>query len=258
MAGKTDDQCLKELVINMKTVLITGVSRKEGIGFATARELGRQNYKVILSARELDKAAILAEELNVEGILAEAVEMNITDEKSVRSAADEIEKKHGKVDILINNAALMLFTTDKIEDKKLTDFSRELETNLIGPWRVTQHFLPLLTKSESGRIVNISSSMGSINDSIWGLLQFDHGPIPGYSLAKLALNGLTIKMAKELKEHNILVNAVCPGYTATHAGMKDEGARPVNESVDGVVWVINFPNDGPTGQFFRDKIQIPW
>lgn len=242
----------------MKIALITGVSRKEGIGFETARQLGLLNHTVILSARNLEKAAALAKELTGEGISADAVAIDVTNEESLESAAKELQGRYGKIDLLINNAALMMFTTDTIADKKLTDLSREFETNLTGTWRVTQHILPLLIKSGQGRIVNISSSMGSVHDPMWGMLKFTYGPIPAYSITKLALNGLTIKMAKELKDHNILVNAVCPGYTATHAGMEAEGARPVSESVDGVVWVATLPDNGPTGQFFRDKESIPW
>jgi NAD(P)-dependent dehydrogenase (short-subunit alcohol dehydrogenase family) len=242
----------------MKIALITGVSRKEGIGFETARQLGLENYKVVISARQLDNARKLSAELTLLGIDADAVEIDLTNEASISAAAKELEGKFGKVDVLINNAGLMVHSTATVADKNLTELSLELETNITGTWRVTQYILPLLIKSGHARIVNISSSMGSITEPGWGLVDFSRGPIPAYSITKLALNGLTIKMAKEFKDHHILVNAVCPGFTATYHGMEKMGARPVRESVEGIVWAATLSDDGPTGQFFRDKKTVAW
>jgi NAD(P)-dependent dehydrogenase (short-subunit alcohol dehydrogenase family) len=242
----------------MKIALITGVSRKEGIGFETARQLGLINYTVVISARQLDKAKALAAELTLLGIDADAVEIDLTREASVSAAAKEIAAKYEKVDVLINNAGLMVHSTATIADKNLSELSQELETNIAGTWRVIQHILPLLINSAHARIVNISSSLGSITEPGWGLLDYGRGPIPAYSITKLALNGLTIKMAKEFKEHHILVNAVCPGFTATYPGMDAMGARPVSESVEGVVWAATLNDDGPTGQFFKDKKTVAW
>ncbi|MBE9462151.1 SDR family NAD(P)-dependent oxidoreductase [Dyadobacter subterraneus] len=242
----------------MKIALITGVSRKEGIGFETARQLGLKNYKVVIAARQLGKASALCSELILLGIDADAVEMDLTDEASVGAASKQLEAKYGRIDVLINNAAVMLHSTATIAGKDLAELSQELETNITGTWRVTQYILPLLIKSDHGRIVNISSTMGSITEPGWGLLDYSRGPIPAYSITKLALNGLTIKMAKEFKDHHILVNAVCPGFTATYPEMEEMGARPVRESVEGVVWAATLEDDGPTGEFFRDKKAVAW
>jgi len=242
----------------MKIALITGVSRKEGIGFETARQLGLKQYKVVLSARQLAKAKALSEELTALGLDADAVEIDITNDTSVISAARELEKKYGKIDVLINNAGMMVHSAATVADKDLAELSRELETNVTGTWRVTQAIFPLLVKSKNARVVNISSSMGSITEPGWGLLDYNRSPIPAYSITKLALNGLTIKMAKEFKDHHILVNAVCPGFTATYPGMEKMGARPVNESVEGIVWAATLDDDGPTGQFFRDRKIVAW
>lgn len=242
----------------MKIALITGVSRKEGIGFETARQLGLQQYKIVISARELAKAKTLSAELTLLGIDADAVEIDITNDASVSAAAKDLETKHGKVDVLINNAGLMVQSAATVADKNLAELSQELETNVAGTWRITQAILPLLARSNHARIVNISSSMGSITEPGWGLLDYNRSPIPAYSITKLALNGLTIKMAKDFKDQHILVNAVCPGFTATYPGMEKMGARPVSESVKGVVWAATLEDDGPTGQFFRDQKTVTW
>lgn len=243
---------------NVKTALITGVSRRDGIGFETARQLGLQGFTVVVSARQLNQAELLARELTTMGITASALSIDQTNDQSVKDAVEKFRQKFEQLDVLINNGALMLNGTSTIADKNLQELTEELDTNVTGPWRVTQQFLPLLKKSGHGRIVNVSSSMGSITEPGWGLIDFKMRAIPAYAITKLALNGLTIKMAKEFKDDSILVNAVCPGFTATRPGMAEMGARPISESIPGIIWVATLPDDGPTGQFFRDKAPVAW
>jgi NAD(P)-dependent dehydrogenase (short-subunit alcohol dehydrogenase family) len=141
----------------------------------------------------------------------------------------------------------------------------EFQTNVVGTWSVTQQFLPLVVASGHGRIVNVSSGSGAFWDPDYGLVNYPGfemerfgAPISAYALTKTAVNGLTIKLAKELKSDNILVNSVCPGVTATRPGSEEWGARPVADGAKGVVWAATLPDDGPTGLFFRDGKQLPW
>jgi NAD(P)-dependent dehydrogenase (short-subunit alcohol dehydrogenase family) len=250
----------------MKIALITGVSRKEGIGYATAEQLGLQGFHVILSARKLEQAEMLARDLAGQGITASAVRIDLLDRESIVNAAKYVKEKFQKLDVLINNAALMLNGSATIQSKDMDELNEEFETNITGTWYVTQQFYPLIAASEHGRIVNISSGAGSYGDPDFGLINFpgpalsklDPYPITAYAITKLALNGLTIKMAKEFKADNVLVNAVCPGFTATRPGFDAVGGRPVSESVDGIIWAATLPDDGPTGQFFRDQKPLPW
>lgn len=250
----------------MKTALITGVSRKEGIGYATAEQLGLQGFHVILSARNLNQAELLAQQLQEKGISASAVRIDLLDRKSIVDASQRIKQQYSKLDVLINNAALMLNSSATLLDKDMDELNIEFETNITGTWYVTQQFYPLIAASGRGRIVNISSGAGSYEDPDFGLVNFPGlaltniapFPIGAYALTKLALNGLTIKMAKEFKADNVLVNSICPGFTATRPGADQMGGRPVTDSVDGIVWAATLPDDGPTGKFFRDRKALPW
>ena len=131
------------------------------------------------------------------------------------------------------------------------------ETNLFGAWRMVKHFHVLLKKSEHPRIVNISSGAGSFQDPFFGM-GVHPAIVTSYGLSKLALNGLTVKLARQLKDDGILINAVCPGFVATAPGMIDMGARSVSEAVPGIVWAATLPDAGPTGGFFRDREVLAW
>lgn len=241
----------------MEIVLITGSGRKGGLGYETAKQLGKQGYHVILAARKpKEQMAALVKELRDTGVKASYVQMDITSEKSVKNAAASIEKEFGRVDVLINNAAVMQ-AGDLVETQNLEQLRQVLETNVIGTWNVTQKFIPLLKKSAHGRIVNVSSGAGSYRDPQYGFLDGAMGiPCSGYGISKLAVNGLTLKTAKELEKDAILVNAVCPDITDTvGSGMF---GRPVELSAKSVIWAATLPDDGPTGGFFRDGRELPW
>ncbi|WP_433469820.1 SDR family NAD(P)-dependent oxidoreductase [Spirillospora sp. CA-128828] len=248
----------------MRTALITGSGRREGLGFETARQLGTQGIHVILSARRSEQVEPLATELVDQGIEASALKLDLLDPAGVATAVQRVEAQFGKLDILVNNAA-MLVGPAGVADKDMDELLLEFQTNVVGTWSVTQQFLPLLVASGHGRIVNVSSGAGSFWDPDHGLVnhpgfamaRFGDMPITAYALTKTALNGLTIKMAKDLESDNILVNSVCPGLTATHPGT--EGfARPVADSAKGIAWAATLPDGGPTGLFFRDEKQLPW
>lgn len=247
----------------MNIGLVTGVGRREGIGFEVARQLGRQGFQVLLSARKLAQAEALARELTEEGLNVSAMQLDTTDASSVDHAVRTITQNYGKLDVLVNNAAIMGFTPVDDYRSDLETVRRHFETNLIGTWRISQEMFPLLKASGNGRIVNVSSSSGAFWDPDFGLVnnpgfqmaQFGNVSISSYALTKLATNGLTLKLAQDFRKANILVNSVCPGLVATREG---SSGRPVKEGARGIVWAATLPEGGPTGLFFRDGKQLPW
>ena len=131
------------------------------------------------------------------------------------------------------------------------------DTNLLGAWRMVKAFFPLLEKSESGRIVNVSSGAGSFSDTVFGLANH-FSKVPVYGITKLALNGLTVKLARQLKDTKIKINSVDPGFTATYEGTENYGARPISEGAKSILWAVTIPDDGPSGEFFRDGQTLSW
>lgn len=248
----------------MRIALITGAGRREGLGFETARQLGADDHHVILAARRLEQVQPLAAELNGQSIPASALQLDLLDHAGVAAAAQQVRDQFGKLDVLVNNAALMI-GSPTAADKDMDELLLEFQTNVVGTWSVTQQFLPLLVESGNGRIVNVSSGAGSFWDPDYGLVNFPgfalegfgDMPLTAYAMTKTAVNALTIKLAKELKTDNILVNSVCPGVVATRAGSEGWG-RPVTDGAKSVVWAATLPDNGPTGLFFRDGKQLPW
>jgi NAD(P)-dependent dehydrogenase (short-subunit alcohol dehydrogenase family) len=166
----------------------------------------------------------------------------------VTDAAAWIGGELGRCDALVNNAAILYDTWGRAERANLDEVREALETNLLGAWRTTLALLPLLKASPSGRIVNVSSESGSLASMGAGT--------PAYHVSKAALNALTRTLAGELRGDGILVNAICPGWTATDMG--GSGGRPVREGAASVVWGVTLPDDGPTGGFFRDGRPLAW
>lgn len=238
-------------------VLITGVSREMGLGYETARQMAASGWQVIITARELDKALQLATPLQAvyPDLLPRA--LDITEEPSVKALAHELDQAFGRIDVLINNAAAYFDAGGDPLSTELHYVEDALKTNLLGAWRMMIHFVPLLRKSNNAHIINVSSGAGSFSDPVFGLA---HHPqqVPVYGITKLALNGLTVKMAHRLKEEGIKVNAVCPGFVATSPGMEAWGARPVEEGAKGIVWAASQPEDGASGAFFRDGQLLSW
>jgi NAD(P)-dependent dehydrogenase (short-subunit alcohol dehydrogenase family) len=237
--------------------LITGVGRKEGLGFETARQLAAKGYRVIISARSHAKAAALAAALQEEHPDIVPVELDINNADSVAQGVRQVTAQFGRLDVLINNAGVMSDLSSTTATADLEVVRDVFDANIIGPWRVMQSFLPLLKKSDQPRIVNVTSGMGSYDDPAFGLHHFQ-GNLSTYALSKLTFNALTLKAAKELNAERIKVNAVCPGFTATYEGLKEQGARPVSEGAKSIVWAATLPAEGPTGGFFRDGQALPW
>jgi NAD(P)-dependent dehydrogenase (short-subunit alcohol dehydrogenase family) len=230
-----------------RLALVTGGSR--GIGLEVCRQLASQGVVVLLTAREAAKARTEAKKLANVGTV-EPLHLDVADPESIQQAAAEVASRYGRLDVLINNAGINYDTWETAENADIDRTVMEtITTNLLGPWRVCQAFLPLLRKSRAGRIVNVSSESGS-------LAQMSAGP-PAYQVTKAALNALTRTLAGELRGTRILVNSVCPGWVATDMG--GAGApRSVAEGAAGIIWAATLPADGPTGGFFRDGKPLPW
>lgn len=238
-----------------RIAVVTGANR--GIGFEVAWQLGQQGATVILGARDAEKARAAAETLSAEGLRVLGKAVDVSDDASVRQFAAEVASEFDHVDILVNNAAAYVDWMETASTADLANVQRVLETNLFGAWRMQQALLPLLRKSQHGRIVNVSSGAGSHGEAQFGLAT-NGGAVASYGVSKAALNALTVKFASELAGTGILVNAVCPGLTATAPGMAEMGARPVSEGAAGIVWAATLPDDGATGGFFRDGKPLPW
>lgn len=226
--------------------LVTGGNR--GIGFEVCRQLASAGFIVLLTARDARKAKVAADALRSAGRV-EPLVMDVADANSIANAAAEVAKQYERLDVLTNNAGINYDTWETVANADINGTVMEtITTNLLGPWRVCQAFLPLLRKSRAGRIVNVSSESGSLAD-------MGAGP-PAYQVTKAALNALTRTLAGELRGSRILVNSVCPGWVATDMG--GSGGRPVADGADGIVWAATLPKDGPTGGFFRDGEPLPW
>jgi len=223
----------------MKTALVTGAYR--GLGFEAARQLSNRGWQVILTARrEHEGAAATAKLKN-----ASFMELDITDDSSVARAA----KKVAKLDVLINNAAIIANDDQDILTIRPEVVADTIETNALGALRVSQAFVLHLLKSPAGRIVNVSSGAGQLSDmGTWS---------PAYSASKTTLNAITCLLAAALKEKTIAVNSVCPGWCRTEMGGSN-APRSVEEGAAGIVWLAADAPQDKTGLFWRDKQIIPW
>jgi NAD(P)-dependent dehydrogenase (short-subunit alcohol dehydrogenase family) len=217
-----------------------------------ARQLGELGYHVILTARDVTRAELLAEQLRQEGHAATALQLDLTNHAGMRAAADYLTQTFGQLDALINNASDMPdFRILSALDADLDTVRSAMETDVIGPWALVQTMLPLLLHAPAARIVNVSST--SALQIATGLDLGASLRAPAYSMAKHMLNALTIALARAFTDTAVLVNAVDPGETATHPERgDDDNDRPAAESAHGVVWAATLGADGPTGGLFRD------
>lgn len=225
--------------------LITGASK--GIGFEVARKLLERNYHVILTARshaKAVKACAMLKSLN-----CEPLELELTKDKSVAAALETVKSKFGQIDVLVNNAGILIDKGIAPSALQIEQLYQTLDSNLIGAIRVTNAFLPLLKKSSSPRIINVSSTWGSLNS-----LSESEGAAPAYHISKAALNMWTVILAKELA--GISVNSICPGWVKT-----DMGGTEALKTVDqGAAIILKLATDKnpPTGKFLDDNGEISW
>ncbi|MDJ0755195.1 MAG: SDR family oxidoreductase [Ardenticatenaceae bacterium] len=224
--------------------LVTGANR--GIGKEVSRQLAERGYRVLLAGRSVDKAKSAAAELGNDKLIP--VQLDVADPQSIAALHERVQQEFGRLDVLINNAAINYDTWQRAINADLNMVRDTFETNVYGPWLLCQTFVPLLRQSPHPRIVNVSSGAGSLNDM--------GGGTPAYSMTKASLNALTRMLAAELGGDQILVNAICPGWVATDMG--GGGGRPVAAGASGIVWAAMLPDDGPSGGFFRDQAPIAW
>jgi len=245
----------------MKFALVTGANKS--IGFEVAEQLAQKGIYVYLGSRNLENGAEAVDKLKAKGLNnVEAIQLEVTDDESVKNARIEIGKKTKVLDILVNNAGIPGGRPQNALDATIDQFKKTYDVNVYGVVRVTQAFIDLLKESAEPRIVNVSSSQGSITLHSDPTYQYYNYKGAVYLSSKAALNMYTVVLAYELKNTNFKVNAVCPGFTNTdfngHRGpgtVKDAGTRVVKYALIG--------NDGPTGKFFSEENnpatgEIPW
>jgi NAD(P)-dependent dehydrogenase (short-subunit alcohol dehydrogenase family) len=229
---------------NGRVALVSGGNR--GIGLEIVRQLAGRGITVILGSRDEEQGRAAAEGLSGAVVVKQ---LDVADEKSVDRLGASIEEEFGRLDILVNNAGISNDDGQRGVSADLDRVREALDANLFGAWRLCELAIPLMRRHGYGRIVNVSSGMGALEDM--------GGGSPGYRISKTALNALTRILASELRGSGILVNAVCPGWVQTDMG-STRAPRPVEEGADTPVWAATLPKGGPTGGFFRDRRPIPW
>ncbi|MEV7687693.1 SDR family oxidoreductase [Streptomyces bungoensis] len=234
--------------------LVTGANK--GIGYEIAAGLGALGWTVGVGARNEERRESAVAKLRAGGVDAFAVPLDVTDDASVRDAAALIEDRAGRLDVLVNNAGVTGSAPQMPTGVDVATVRAAVETNVIGVIRVTNAMLPLLRRSASPRIVNVSSSVGSL--TLQTTPGAETGPISvAYAPSKTFLNAVTVQYAKELRDTNILINAACPGYCATDLnGFR--GTRTPQQGATTAIRLATLPDDGPTGSFFDDAGEVPW
>lgn len=233
--------------------LVSGANR--GIGLAIATGLAKRGVRVLLGCRDLGRGQAACEKLEAEGLPVEPIQLDTTDDASVRAAAEKIAHAYGRLDILVNNAGISLdFDPTLSAAEKLQG---ALAVNVVGVTRTTEAMLPLMTDSPRPRIVNVSSELASFGLRLKPDWIYAGMMLPTYQASKAALNALTLSYAEQLRGKGFKVNAICPGYTATEA-TNFAGTRTPEQAA---VVAINFAlldDDGPTGAFANDAGMLPW
>ncbi len=234
-----------------RIALVTGANK--GIGKEIARQLAKHGVHVIMGARNLERGQAAVNELGQAGLSVELVQLDVTDDQSVAAAAETIKQKHGKLDILVNNAGIAIWPQDPLQFD-VAAFQKTYDTNVFGTLRVTGAMHELLRASGRGRVVNMSSSLGSLSLT---LQQPERTILPAYNSSKAAVNALTVIYANLLGKDGIKVNAACPGFTATDLN-QHRGMRSVEEGAATPVRLALLEDDGPTAGFFDDGGAIEW
>jgi NAD(P)-dependent dehydrogenase (short-subunit alcohol dehydrogenase family) len=238
-----------------KVALVTGSNK--GIGFEIARQLGRRGMTVLIGARDEKRGAEAAGKLRDEGIDAHHVRLDVSDAATVAPLAATIEARFGRLDVLVNNAGVLLDQNVPPSALDVEVLKKTFDVNVFGAFAVTRALLPLIRKSDAGRVVNLSSTLGSL-----ALMSDASNPYSGfvgaaYQSSKTALNMLTVALAKELAGTRVLVNSVCPGWVKTDMGT-DDAPLSVEQGADTPVWLATLPAGGPTGGYFNSRQPVAW
>src|SRR5438034_6190670 len=234
-----------------RIALVTGANK--GIGFEVVRDLARKGFHVFLGARNEKAGEVAAEKLRTEGVKEDYGEITVlkidaSKPDSIRHAAEEFSRSTDRLDVLVNNAGILLDGDKDVLMVAPETFETTLRTNTLGALLVAQAFVPFLKKSDSPRIVNVSSGGGQLADGA-------DGWAPTYCISKTALNGVTVQLAAALPK--FAVNSVCPGWVRTDMGGSN-ATRSVLEGAAGVVWLASEAPQSETSKFWRDRKVIPW
>ena len=229
---------------NDRVALVSGGNR--GIGLEVCRQLAARGITVVMGSRDAEQGREAASGLPDSVVVHQ---LDVADPESVEGLARSVEEEFGRLDVLVNNAAISNDDGQSGVDADLDRVKEALEANLLGAWRLCELAIPMMRRNGYGRIVNVSTGLASLEDM--------GGGSPGYRVSKTALNVLTRILASELRGSGILVNAVNPGWVQTDMG--GSGAtRTAEEGAEALVWAATLPNNGPNGGFFRDREPVAW
>jgi NAD(P)-dependent dehydrogenase (short-subunit alcohol dehydrogenase family) len=246
-----------------KVALITGANK--GIGYEIARQLGSRGASIIIGARNLERGEEAANKLRLNEIDVRAIQLDVTDQKTIDFSSEQIEREFGKLDILVNNAGI-LNEGDRLSPSQveIETLRHTYETNVFGVFAVIKAMLPLLKKSKAGRIVNLSSGLASLTQNSDPNYEFADMKLLAYNSSKTAVNAITVLFAAELKNTPIKINSADPGFTATdinqHQGYRtvEQGAIPTGGYAYAPVRLATLPEDGFSGGFFDENGILPW
>lgn len=230
-----------------RIALVSGANR--GIGREICRQLAQLGLSVILTSRDADKGQQSAQSLAGEGLQVETLALDVSRPEQISAAYQWVQDRFGRLDVLVNNAGVYLDRGQSALTLPVDTIRATLETNLIGAWELCQAFIPQMRANGYGRVVNVSSGMGSLAEM--------SGYSPAYRISKTALNALTRILADEERHPNVKINCVDPGWVQTQMGGKG-ATRSVERGVETIAWLATLPDNGPTGGFFRDRRPTPW
>lgn len=230
-----------------RIILITGSNR--GLGKATGLKLCEYGHEVIFTSRKIENLKLIEQEVKEKKYKASFFELDVCNLNSIQSLKKEVEKKYDYIDTLINNAGILNDRNDSILNLDHQLLHQTMNTNLFNPLYMIQQFQGLIKKSSNGVVVNISSVLGQLESMTTGM--------PSYRISKCAINAVTKVVSEELRDFNIKVNSIHPGWVQTDMG-GSEASLTIDEAVPGLVWAATLDQDGPTGKFFFNQKEIPW